>query len=62
MSCLHNPKPKPQPLCLQAVSEAEGLAVLTLILEQQLAEHVTDAEQGRRHSQNGQLEKVSLSC
>ena len=61
MSCLHDPKSRF--LCLQAVSEAEGLAVLTLILEQQLAEHVTDAEQGKHHSRgNGQVEKVSLPC
>ena len=61
MSCLHNPKPRSQ--SLQAVSEAEGLAVLTLILEQQLAEQFPDAEQDKRHSQgNGQVEKVSLIC
>ena len=61
MSCLHTLEPQSQ--CLQAVSEAAGLAVLTLILEQQLAEHVTDAEQGKLHSLgNGQAEKVSLSC
>ena len=64
ISCLHSPKC--QPICLQAVSEAEGLAILTLILEQQLAEHGPDAEPGKQHSQgSGQIEKVGfglLAC